>query len=76
MESSQVHMGAVVVRDLSCVVSNYRSNKSLDEYLKEQKVGRRGAACACLQAGALPRIATAGSAACLPTHFPTPPALP
>lgn len=39
MESSQVHMGAVIVRDLSIKVSNYRSNMTLDEYLKQQKVG-------------------------------------
>lgn len=26
----------MIVRDLSCVVSNYRSTQSLDEYLKEQ----------------------------------------
>ncbi|PSC68830.1 carbamoyl-phosphate synthase S chain [Micractinium conductrix] len=38
MESSKVHLGGVIARDLSCVVSNYRANMSLDEYLKEQKV--------------------------------------
>jgi len=35
-ESAQTHLGGVIVRDLSCVVSNYRSKMSLDEYLKEQ----------------------------------------
>ncbi|KAI7841584.1 hypothetical protein COHA_004754 [Chlorella ohadii] len=38
MESEQVHMGGVIVRDLSITVSNYRANMSLDEYLKQQKV--------------------------------------
>ncbi len=38
MESSKCHLGGVIVRDLSCVVSNYRSVMSLDEYLKQQKV--------------------------------------
>ncbi|GAB4817809.1 hypothetical protein N2152v2_004855 [Parachlorella kessleri] len=38
MESSQCHLGGVIVRDLSCVVSNYRANMTLDEYLKQQKV--------------------------------------
>jgi carbamoyl-phosphate synthase small subunit len=37
-ESKQTHLGGVIVRDLSCVVSNYRSTQSLDEYLKEQGV--------------------------------------
>ena len=32
-------MGGVIVRDLSITVSNYRANLSLDEYLKQQKVG-------------------------------------
>lgn len=46
MESSKVHLGGVIARDLSCVVSNYRANMSLDEYLKEQKASPslRGAA--------------------------------
>lgn len=38
MESSKCHLGAVIVRDLSMKVSNYRSVKTLDQYLKEQKV--------------------------------------
>lgn len=38
MESGEVHLGGVIVRDLSIKVSNYRSNISLDEYLKKQKV--------------------------------------
>ena len=31
-----MHLGGVIVRDLSIKVSNYRSNISLDEYLKKQ----------------------------------------
>jgi len=31
-------VGGIVVRDLSCVVSNYRSTKTLDQYCKEQGV--------------------------------------
>ncbi len=42
MESSQCHLGGVIVRDLSCVVSNYRANMTLDEYLKQQKVSLGG----------------------------------
>ena len=38
MESSRVHMGGVIVRDLSATVSNYRANQTLDAYLKDQKV--------------------------------------
>ena len=38
MESSKCHLGGVIVRDLSLIVSNYRSNMSLDAYCKEQKV--------------------------------------
>lgn len=38
-----MHLGGVIVRDLSCKVSNYRANLTLDEYLKQQKVGGRGA---------------------------------
>lgn len=38
MESSKCHLGAVIVRDLSIKVSNYRSRMSLDEYLKQQGV--------------------------------------
>lgn len=30
-------MGGVIVRDLSIAVSNYRSNMTLDAYLKQQK---------------------------------------
>jgi hypothetical protein len=30
VESSKCHLGAIIVRDLSCVVSNYRSVKTLD----------------------------------------------
>lgn len=30
VESAKCHLGAIVVRDLSCVVSNYRSVKDLD----------------------------------------------
>lgn len=35
-ESEKCHLGGIVVRDYSCIVSNYRSQKTLDEYLKEQ----------------------------------------
>lgn len=38
MESTKCHLGAVIIRDLSIKVSNYRSRMSLDEYLKEQGV--------------------------------------
>lgn len=38
MESTRAHLGGVICRDLSCVVSNYRANMTLDEYLKQQKV--------------------------------------
>lgn len=38
IESGEVHLSGIIVRDLSCVVSNYRSKHSLDEYLRAQKV--------------------------------------
>ena len=38
MESTQCHLGGVIVRDLSLKVSNYRSTMTLDAYLKKQKV--------------------------------------
>ncbi len=38
MESTKCHLGAIIVRDLSCVVSNYRSKMTLDEYCKKEKV--------------------------------------
>ncbi|GIL52863.1 hypothetical protein Vafri_8635 [Volvox africanus] len=38
MESSKCHLGAIIVRDLSCVVSNYRSKMSLDAYCKKENV--------------------------------------
>jgi carbamoyl-phosphate synthase small subunit len=38
MESTKCHLGAIIVRDLSCVVSNYRSRTSLDEYCKKENV--------------------------------------
>ena len=37
-ESKQVHLNGVVIRDLSSVVSNYRSKSSLSDYLKKQNV--------------------------------------
>lgn len=37
-ESKQVHLNGVIIRDLSSVVSNYRSKFTLDEYLKKQNV--------------------------------------
>ena len=45
MESSQCHLGGVIVRDLSLIVSNYRSTQTLDAYLKEQKVTHWGSWC-------------------------------
>ena len=38
MESDKCHLSGIIIRDLSCIVSNYRSTKSLDQYLKEQNV--------------------------------------
>lgn len=38
MESEKCHLSGIIIRDLSSVVSNYRSSKTLDEYLKEQGV--------------------------------------
>ena len=51
MESSKCHLGAVIVRDNSIKVSNYRSNLTLDEYLKREGVswGRWAAAARCSQ---------------------------
>ena len=43
MESEKCHLSGIIIRDLSCIVSNYRSTKSLDQYLKEQNV--LGMAC-------------------------------
>ena len=48
MESSKVHLGGVIVRDLSIKVSNYRSNMTLDAYLKQQKVGAGGREGGCV----------------------------
>lgn len=38
MESTKCHLGGVIARDLSIKVSNYRSNMTLDEYLKKEGV--------------------------------------
>ena len=38
MESEKCHLGGIIIRDLSSSVSNYRSTKTVDEYLKEQGV--------------------------------------
>jgi carbamoyl-phosphate synthase small subunit len=38
MESERCHLSGIIIRDLSCTVSNYRSTKTLDQYLKEQNV--------------------------------------
>ena len=38
MESSQCHLGGIIVRDLSLAVSNYRSKMDLDAYCKQQNV--------------------------------------
>lgn len=37
-ESTKCHLGGVVVRELSPVVSNYRSQRDLHDYLEEQGV--------------------------------------
>jgi len=37
-ESSSCHLGAIIVRDLSITVSNYRSTSTLDDYCKKQGV--------------------------------------
>lgn len=37
-ESERCHLGAVIVRDLSATVSNYRSTQTLDAYLRAQGV--------------------------------------
>ncbi len=47
MESEKAHVGGIVVRDLSCVVSNYRSTKTLDQYCKEQGVVGADTLSAC-----------------------------
>lgn len=38
MESSECHLGGIIVRDLSQTVSNYRSKQTLDAYCKKQNV--------------------------------------
>ncbi len=38
MESEKCHLGAIIVRDLSVTVSNYRATLTLDEYCKQQNV--------------------------------------
>jgi hypothetical protein len=38
MESDKCHLGAIIVRDLSITVSNYRSSKNIQDYCKEQNV--------------------------------------
>lgn len=38
MESTKPHLGAIIVRDLSTVVSNYRSKYALDDYCKKNNV--------------------------------------
>ncbi len=38
MESEKCHLGGIIIRDLAASVSNYRSTKTLDAYLKEQGV--------------------------------------
>jgi len=37
-ESETCHLGAIIVRDLSIVVSNYRSTMTLDEYCNKYNV--------------------------------------
>ena len=38
MESETIHLSGIVVRDLSCAVSSYRSKMDLSDYLKEKGV--------------------------------------
>ena len=38
MESSDVHLGGIVVRDYARQVSNYRSDRTLGEYLKQEGI--------------------------------------
>ena len=38
MESEKCHLSGIIIRDLSNVVSNYRSTQPLDQYLKDQNV--------------------------------------
>ena len=38
MESEKCHLSGIIIRDLSSVVSNYRSTQTLDQYLKDQNV--------------------------------------
>lgn len=38
MESETVHLSGIVIRDLACAVSNYRSQMDLSTYLKEKGV--------------------------------------
>ena len=37
-ESTKCHLGAIIIRDLSLTVSNYRSRITLEEYCKQQGV--------------------------------------
>ena len=53
--ASSATWGGIVVRDYSCIVSNYRSQKSLDQYLKEQ-VPRPAACLAALWADVPPPL--------------------
>ena len=67
VESSSVHAAGLVIRDLPLVASNWRSEQSLDAYLKENSVvaiadidtrkltrilREKGALAGCIQAGA------------------------
>lgn len=36
MESDKVHLGAIIVRDLSMTVSNYRAKVTLEDFCKKQ----------------------------------------
>lgn len=38
MESTKCHLGAIIVRDLSISISNYRSKMSLEEYCRQENV--------------------------------------
>jgi len=50
-ESSQVYAAGLIIKDLSACVSNFRSQDSLDHYLREGKVPDRGAQSGAIVAG-------------------------
>lgn len=38
MESKQCHLGGIIIRSLTLLVSNYRSDMSIEEYCKQQNI--------------------------------------